>query len=312
MYQNFIGVDISKNSFSVSVHGQSEVKAFTNDDGGFQNFKKNYHDILPNSLVVLETTGGFELDLIRALQIENRAIHRANTLKVKHYIRSFGTLAKSDSIDAKALARYGFDRQASLELFEENSRKRLQKLVERRRDLKQMLVQEKNRLKSPDQVVVKESFQVIITALKKELENITKQIEDYCASDPLLSQQRKVLETVDGIGKIISFELLALMPELGQINRKKIVSLAGVAPHPYESGKKIGHRKMRGGRDSVKNILFMAALTASRSKSKLGSFYHSLVNRGKPKMVAIGALMRKILVIANARIKELIYLKNIS
>jgi transposase len=311
MYQNFIGIDIGKNSVVVALHGKNEVQTFSNDSSGFRSLLKYYQSFLVNSLVILETTGGYELELIDVLEKENIAVHRAHTLKVKHYIRSFGTLAKCDSVDAKALARYGADRYADLELYKENNRKLLQKLVERRNDLKQMLVQEKNRMQSPGQTSIHTSFEVIIKALKQELKNISQQIEEYIEKDSELSQQRKVLETISGIGKVVSFELLAFMPELGLLNRRKIASLAGLAPHPYESGKKIGYRNMRGGRGAVKNILFMAALTASRSKSKLGNFYQTLVARGKLKMVAIGALMRKILVIANAKMKELFTLKKI-
>lgn len=304
MYQNFIGVDISKDNFAAALFGKKETQVFSNDNIGFNSFKKTYKDYLSNSLVVLETTGGYEMELVRYLQSKQIATHRANTRKVKHFIRSFGVLGKSDAIDARALAHYGADRHASLDIFKENPDKMLQKLVQRRLDLKQMLVQEKNRLKAPDQKILKKSFEIIINALEKQLDVINKEIEEYCSLHGHFNEQRKILETVDGIGKTISFQLLAMLPEIGTLNRKKIASLAGLAPHPYESGKKVGYRVTRGGREKVKEILFMAALTAARSKGALGKFYNKLLSSGKKKMVAIVALMRKILVIANARLKE--------
>jgi transposase len=304
MYQNFIGIDIGKDNFFVGLQGSQETHCFRNDKKGFTAFKKIYKKILSKSFVVLETTGGYELELIRYLQHEKVPVHRANTRKVKHYIRSFGVLGKTDTIDAKALAQYGADRYKTLEEYKESGVRRLQELVERRQDLKQMLVQEKNRLQAPAKKGLRKSFRTIIAAIEGQLKVIEKEIEKYCQTDPRIAERRKILETVDGVGKTISSELIALLPELGTLNRKKIASLAGVAPHPYESGKKIGYRSTKGGRTNVKKILFMAALTASRSKSKLGTFYNHLLSKGKKKMVALVALMRKILVVANARLRE--------
>ena len=304
MYQNFIGIDMSKETFAVASSHGKETHTYSNDPTGFVSFKKEYKAKFSQALIVLETTGGYELNLIRYLQKKKLAVHRANTRKVKHFIKSFGILGKSDSIDAKALAHYGAERHSSLELFVENPEKVLQKLVERREDLKKMLVQEKNRLQAPDQKTLSRSFKAIIAALNLQLKSIEDDIESYCKDHPQFNDKRKVLETVSGIGKVISAQLVALLPEIGTLDRKKIASLAGLAPHPYESGKKIGYRCTRGGRESVKKVLFMAALTASRSNSLLGEFYKRLVNAGKKKMVAMVALMRKILVIANARLKE--------
>jgi len=304
MYQNFIGIDISKNSFSVACHGQKEVSELANNMTGFKNFYKNNKNSLKKGLVVLETTGGYEMNLIRFLQKHQCSVHRANTSKVKYFIRSFGKLGKSDAIDALGLAHYGFDRNKTLDVFVENPGKKLLKLVQRRNDLKKMIVQEKNRLKAPDQGELKKSFETVIKALEKQMKKIEEQIDEISTADKSLNEKKAVLKTVDGIGDIIAIQLLALLPELGTINRKKIASLAGVAPHPNESGEKIGHRFTRGGRADIKPILFMAAMAASRSHSKLGAFYQKLIKAGKKKMVALTALMRKIVVIANARMNE--------
>jgi transposase len=305
MYQNFIGIDIGKETFVAAAHGDKEARSFSNDPTGFELFFKTYEPFLSNALVVLETTGGYELQQIRYLQAKNIAVHRANTRKVKYFIKSLGILGKSDAIDAKALARYGQERHAQLELFREAPTKVLQKLVERREDLKKMFVQEKNRLQAPDQQGLKASFEAVIQVLQSQLELIEEEIEQYCKAHPHLRERRKVLRTVKGIGPIVSAQLVALLPELGTMDRKKIASLAGLAPHPYESGKKVGYRRMKGGRGSIKSALYMAAMAASKSKkSTLGIFYSRLVSAGKKKMVALGALMRKILVIANARVRD--------
>lgn len=312
MYQNFIGIDISKNDFAVVHHLSKEVKVFSNNPEGFKLFIEYYSNILDTALCVLETTGGYEIGLLRHLRSKQIAVHRANTRKVKHFIRSYGTLGKSDAIDAKALAAYAAERHTILEIFNENPYKILQKMVSRRNDIKHMVVQEKNRLKAPDQKELEDSFIAVIKVLEDQLEKIKAEIENFCKQFPELNQAREVIEVIPGIGKIISAELISSMPELGKLNRKKIASLGGVAPHPYESGNKIGYRPTRGGRENVKSILFMAAMTAARSSSKLGDFYRGLVNRGKKRMVALVALMRKILTTANAKLRDFYNLKSLN
>lgn len=304
MYQSFIGIDISKNDFVVALHRDKNVQTFSNNVSGFKAFYAAYRSVLPDGLVVLETTGGYELALIHYLKAKRCSVHRANTRKVKYFIRSLGRLAKSDAIDAKSLAEYGAERYEKLALFCENPRKKLQKFVQRREDLKQVLVQEKNRRQAPDQADMKTSINALVNFLEKEIKRLEQQMEAMVNADPLFMQQCQVLQTVHGIGKIIAVQLLALLPEIGQLDRKKIASLAGVAPHPYESGQKIGYRFTKGGRKAVKRILFMAAISACKSHSRLGNFYRQLMARGKKKMVALTALMRKMLVIANAKMRD--------
>lgn len=309
MYQYFIGIDISKNDFSTAVHGEKKVAVYSNNLEGFIAFFSDHQTTLKNGLVILETTGGYELSLIHYLQAQQCAVHRASARKVKYFIRSFGKLAKSDSIDAFGLALYGHERHKTLELFKVNTQEKLLKLVQRRIELKKMLVQEKNRRQAPNQHELKKSFNTIIGAIEKEINLIEKDIDALCETDLFLKEKKKILKSIKGIGDIISVELLALLPEMGIINRKKIASLSGLAPHPNESGKKIGYRSTRGGRADIKPILFMAAMTAARSKSNLGEFYDRLIKAGKKKMVALTALMRKIIVIANARMRDFLVLK---
>jgi transposase len=304
MYQNFIGIDIGKNDFCVGIYGQKKTKVFANYCEGFDDFYDYYKDSLMQGLVVLETTGGYELALIEYLQNRKVSVHRANTRKVKYFIRSYGKLGKSDPIDALSLAHYGKERHQELELFKPNLQQKLLLLAERRRELKQMLVQEKNRRQSPSQTSLKMSFDKIISVLEKEIESITDEIKQICKQDNLLEKKKQILKKISGIGDIIAMELLAFLPELGTINRRKIASLGGLAPHPNESGLRHGYRMTRGGRKSIKPILFMAAMTAARSHSALGEFYSRLVNSGKKKMVALTALMRKILVISNAKLRD--------
>ena len=304
MYHFFIGIDISKDTFVVAQQGAKKSITYANDKKGFIKFCKEYRQLLLKGLVILETTGGYEIELIKYLQDKKYSVHRANTRKVKSFIRSYGTLAKTDALDAFGLALYGSERHSQLELYQEHPHKKLLQCVQRRNDLKFMLVQEKNRLQGPGQEGFQSSYQVVIKALEREMAKIEKAIDKLCKTYPHIGELKETLKTIEGIGDITAVQLLALLPELGKIDRKKIASLAGLAPHPNESGKKLGYRSTKGGRADVKPVLFLAAMTAARSKSALGQFYAKLVAAGKKKMVALTALMRKILVIANARVRD--------
>lgn len=307
-YQTFIGIDVGKAEVFVGTHGSKTVSSFQNSEKGIKDFLKAYKKVLEHSFVVLETTGGYEQLFLNALLDKNVAAHRANTRHVKNFIRSWGQLGKSDTLDAIALALYGFERHLTLPLFQKQSPQalKLTALSLRRADLVQMLVQEKNRLQGPSvDPVISQSCKQLITTLADEIASITQKIETIIKADPVLLSKQEVLQSIPGIGEIVSAQLLAHLPELGVLNRRQIASLSGLAPHPCESGKKIGYRRTKGGRQQVKSILFMAAMSARRSHSPLKAFYEKLIQKGKKKMVALTALMRKILCIANAKLKFL-------
>lgn len=241
-----------------------------------------------------------------ALCHQQIAVHRANTRKVKHFICSYGNSSKTDRLDAKALARYGYERGSILGLFTPSSQQamELRELVRRRQDLKQILVAEKNRGQSPLVNVVKTSCETMIETVSKEMDVITATINSLIEQTPDLKKKKEILKSVPGIGDIVSNELLILLPELGQIDRKQIASLAGLAPRANDSGQFSGYRATGYGRNGIKPMLFLSAMAARNSNSWLKEFYERLIARGKNKMVALTALMRKILIIANARIKE--------
>lgn len=307
IYHNFLGIDIGKFSFAVAVHSQkNNSKEYENNLQGITEFLDDYRDILNQSLCILETTGGYELELLYTLCSNKIAVHRADSRKVKSFIRSYGNSAKTDNLDAKALALYGYERYEKLELFTPLSKNALSlfALLQRRLDLKQMLVAEKNSSKSPGCTLVKKSCQQMIKAANEQVELVDQQIQSLISSDPILKEKQKILQTVPGIGKIISSELVILLPELGKLDRRRIASLCGVAPRANDSGTYQGYRRTGKGRKDIKPILFVAAMAARNSNSPLKLFYENLISKGKKKMVALTALMRKIIVIANARIKE--------
>jgi transposase len=312
LYNTFIGIDIGKFTFAVAVHGQKSVKDYDNTPCGLKAFLKDFgKELHSQSLCVLETTGGYEMRLLLTLCDQGVPVHRANTRKVKNFIRSWGNEAKTDALDAKALAKYGFERGGRLEKFVPPTKQALAlfELVQRRQDLKQMLVAEKNRRQAPRTDVVKKSCEIIITALQQQLDTVTAEIKTMMDNDPDLKAKKDTLKTIPGIGEMIGHDLLVLLPELGQLNRKQIASLAGLAPKANDSGKMKGYRSTGQGRNTLKPILFMAAMAARRANSPLKAFYENLINKGKKKMVALTALMRKIIVIANAKIRDLNIMK---
>lgn len=307
LYNKFIGVDIGKLTFYAAVHGDKKISEYDNTAEGIELFIEDYRKVFPTALCILETTGGYEMRLLLTLCTAGFAVHRANTRKVKHFIRSYGNDAKTDKLDTRSLALYGYERGARLELYTPASKDALAlyELVQRRQDLKRILVAEKNRLQAPRANVIKDSCQIMIVTLTEQIKLITEKLQLLIDVDPILRKKQETLKTIPGIGDIISMELVILLPELGTLNRRKIASLAGLAPKANDSGLFKGYRATGYGRGGIKPILFMSAMAARNSNSNLKSYYNHLVAAGKKKIVALTALMRKILVMANARIRDM-------
>lgn len=305
LYSNYVGIDIGKHFFVVAVHGEKKTYEYDNDPAGINAFLKDLRK-KKHALCVIETTGGHEMRLLLNLCEAGIAAHRAHAGKVKHFIQSYGGSAKTDQLDAKALALYGYERAERLALFSVEFKGSLDlfELVQRRNDLKQMLVAEKNRLKAPRVYLGEESYKAMIDVLNNQLLVITDKINELIEADQAMKGKKAILKGIPGIGDIVANELLALLPELGSLTRRKIASLAGLAPKANDSGQFRGYRSIGNGRSGIKPILFLSAMAARNSNSSLKSFYNHLVSKGKKKMVALTALMRKILVIANAKIRD--------
>jgi len=306
-YQNFFGIDIAKNEFVVAHDVNAKTNAFSNDKKGFKLFLSRYKQTLKSSLIVLENTGGHEYALINFLVEKGLSVHRCDARKVKSFIRSLGTIAKTDSIDAKGLLLFAKERHQSLicRQAEDPSLATLRSLLSRRNDLVQMQTAEKNRLKAPGNKDALVSIKKHLVFLANQLIDLQEEIDKVFLKKPCLQKKVTELKTITGIGDIVAQNLVAYVPELGQISRRQVASLLGVAPIARDSGNFKGYRGTWGGRSNVKNKLFVAAMAAAHSKSDMGEYYQDMVKRGKHKMVAIVALMRKIIVIANARIRDL-------
>lgn len=295
-----LGADIAKDTIVFS-DGHS-VFTIANRRSAIDGFLRKHKA----GLVVCEPTGGYERLLLETCLRADLPVHRADTLKVKAFIRSYGRLAKSDAIDAAALARFGGERWRNCALWQPTDidMERLKALTGRRHELIAMRIAETNRSKAPGAKPVAASFKAILAVIARQIEAIEAAIGMLVAQSRSLKPRITVLTAMPGIGTTTATTLLAVMPELGSLNRRQAASLAGLAPHPNESGNSIGYRKMRGGRPQVKTILFMPAMRAAAGKGPFAAFYNRLTTNGKKPLAAIAAVMRKIVITLNARLRD--------
>ena len=234
-----------------------------------------------------------------------RSVHRADARKVKAFIRSFGTIGKTDAIDAKALARYGSDRWAELARWQARDRERLrlQGLVLARRDMVRDRLAYANRRAAPGAEPAHAHLDALLASFDAQIKAIDADINVLTAQCQPIARAVNTLVAIKGMGAKTATALIALMPELGSLARRQAAALAGLAPHPRQSGELDAYRRTRGGRPEVKRVLFMAALSARKHNPTLKAFFERLVLAGKKPLVAITAIMRKLVVIANAKLK---------
>lgn len=257
-------------------------------------------------LAVCEATGGHEAKLLAVLGELGIPVHRADGAKVSAFSRSL-RLAKTDQIDAQNLALYGRERGTTLSRWVPPPAEQtwLTTLVRRRADLVETRKIERTRAKAPGAQDIAPSIERLQAFLDKEIEDIEQEIEKIIETADRLKQRYQVLVGMPGIGPKVAAAMLALIPELGSISRRQAASLAGVAPHPDQTGTTRNRGRTKGGRRVLKPALFIAALTAVRGDNVMAKFYKRLIGTGKPKRLALCAVMRKIVVIANARLAQL-------
>jgi transposase len=310
LYTEFVGIDVSKDKLDIYETKNKRYMSVENNKEGIGRMCK---DIESNEkqLVLIDLTGGYEQEVVNEMIKEGYKVHRAEGRKVREFTRSFGQKAKTDKIDAKMLTVYGASMcmQKDLKLYEQDNGEQLKELVSRREDLKEMLQKERNRQGHFLDRVAKHSIKTIIKALEEQLKSIEEEIKDRMNKDEELKDKAKAIQRVKSVGEKTAMTLLAVMPELGKANRREIAALAGLAPYANESGKTNKKRKTSVGRPLVKRMLFMCALVAIRNNPSMKSFYEKLTKNGKLKMVAIVAVMRKLLVIINNSCKQF-YLEN--
>ena len=298
----FIGIDVSKARLDIAMRPSGESESVTNDKAGIQTLVKRLGTIQP-ALIVLEATGGVERCVTRALASAELPVVVVNPRQVRDFAKASGQLAKTDRIDALVLARFGQALRPSVRPLPDEVTLELRALIVRRRQITEMIVAERNRLSAASKAVRKR-IDAHLRWLEAELGHADKDLDQRIRQSPMWQENQDLLKSVPGIGPIVSRTLLAELPELGELNRRQIAALVGVAPFNCDSGRLQGRRAIWGGRASVRAVLYMAALVASRRNAVIRTLYQRLLQAGKARKVALVACMRKLLTILNAMIKH--------
>lgn len=300
--KSFVGIDVSKSTLDICILPQREQ--FKVENNHFESLCQRLQSFSPE-LIVLESTGGYELGVYRALTEAGYRVSREHPLNIYHHRKSRGKRAKTDGIDAETLAHYAQCYTSELRAKEplNENQERLRQFMARRAELVEMQTAEKNRLKSPaNDSEIKEGCIRMLESIQKEIIHLETRIQEEINDH--FKEKQQLLMTVPGIGKIVANALLAWLPELGKIGNKQIAALVGVAPYHHESGQYKGERHIHGGRTPVRCALYMAALSATRANPSLQSLFHRLVSQGKAKKVALIACVHKLLRMVNAMLRK--------
>lgn len=300
---SFVGIDVAKQQLDVALLPTGKKFAVKRTSDGYQQLL----DQLPaagSCHVVLEATGGYEREVVAELLSHGHHVSVVNPRQVRDFARALGILAKTDRIDAYVLARFAEQVNPRSVLDVPPKLAELQQLVERRRQLIELRTAENNRLELCTAKMARKSIQQVLKTIDKQIAAIEAEIARLVESDDDWKRKTQVLTSVPGVGKITAASLIADLPELGQLNRAQIVSLAGLAPFNHDSGKLKGKRAIGGGRVTIRNALYMAALSAMRCNPALKEFAQRLHQKGKLFKVRITACMRKLLVVLNSLVKN--------
>jgi transposase len=298
----FVGIDVAKEKLDIVVLGEKGASLVTNDGKGIARLIKKMQKLEPE-LIVVEATGGYQRAVVDGLFRSGLGVAVVNPTRVRQFARACGLLAKTDKLDAQILAVFGERVKPRLYEGKDEKERELSGLLVRRRQLEEMIKAEKNRLRTI-QDNLQSSVERIIACLQAEKTIVEQQIQVYMAEQEDWQVKKQILESAPGVGPVTTATLLADLPELGKLDRKKIAALVGVAPINHDSGKRRGYRKTKGGRADVRSVLYMATLTACRYNPVIKAQYEQLVKRGKVKKVALTACMRKFLVILNAMMRD--------
>jgi transposase len=303
MEQIFVGIDVAKDRLDIHVRPSSESFTVARDGEGLAALVDRLKQIAP-ALVVLEATGGFEITVAAAVGSAGLPLAVVNPRQIRDFARATGKLAKTDSLDAAAIAHFAQAVHPEPRPLPDAQAQELGELVARRRQVIEMMVAERNRGRQLQSKRLKKRIERHLDALQKELTEIENDLDESIRGTPIWRESENLLKSVPGVGNATARTLLADLPELGTLGRKQIAALVGVAPFNRDSGTWRGQRTVWGGRAGVRATLYMAALVASRRNPVIAAFYRHLRSAGKPAKVALTACMRKLLIILNAILRD--------
>ncbi len=298
----YTGIDVSKGSLDVAVRPAGEQWGVANDPEGIDDLVARLEGLRP-SLIVLEASGGYERPVVAALASAGLSVAVVNPRQARDFARATGKLAKTDELDARALAHFAEAVKPEVRPVPDEQAREFAAIMARRRQVVGMLVAEGNRLETAVSPV-RERIEAHIEFLEAELDELDSDLDKAIRESPLWREKDVLLRSVPGVGPRVSATLLADLPELGSLENKKLAALVGVAPLNRDSGVFRGKRRVWGGRAAVRQMLYMAAVTAARCNPVFRQFYGRLLAAGKPKKVALTACMRKLLVVLNAMLRH--------
>jgi transposase len=300
--QVVVGIDVSKATLDVAVLPSSEELQVANDANGIEALVKKFRSEAVD-LVVMEATGGYETALAAALVASGLRVAVVNPRQIRDFAKATGRLAKNDRIDAQVIAAFGQAIEPEIVRLPDEDAREFEALLVRRRQLVAMRVQEVNRL-GLAQGAMRKNIKAHIEWLQKQIDRLDVDITAGLRSSPAWRAKDELLRSFKGVGPVTSSTLVIDVPELGQLDRRAIAALVGLAPFNCDSGVMRGRRSIYGGRSRVRTVLYMAATTAIRSNPVIRAFYERLKSRGKPHKVAMVACMRKMLTILNAMVRQ--------
>jgi transposase len=298
-----VGIDVSKDRLDVAVRPSGELFVVGRDAEGLQSLIERLLRLCP-AIIAVEATGGFETVVAASLAAARLAVVVVNPAQVRAFAQALGRRAKTDPIDAGVIAHFAEATRPQVRALPDGETQLLADLVARRRQIVAMMVAERQRQKRLTEKRLQKSIARLLAALQKELSSLETDIDEAVRGSPAWRDKEDLLASVPGIGKTIARTMLAELPELGSLDRRKIAALAGLAPWTRQSGKWKGKSFIGGGRAPVRSALVLGAMVAARHNPDLKAFRDRLVKAGKPKLVALVATARKLLTILNAIIRD--------
>lgn len=299
----FAGIDVSKAVLDAGFFPADAPRQYSNDEDGIARCIEDLAKLSP-TLIVLEATGGLETPFAAAARAAGLQVAVVNPRQVRDFAKATGVLAKTDRLDAGILARFGAVIRPQVRPAPDNETRELAERVARRRQLVAMRAQEKTRLAQAVGARQKDSLKEHIAWLDERIGQLDIELTAALRTSSSWKVKEDLLKSVPGVGRVTIVTLLSLLPELGQLGRREIAALVGLAPFNRDSGTMRGRRMIWGGRADVRSVLYMATLSAVRGENAIAAFHKRLVEKGKPAKVALVAAMRKLLTILNAMLKN--------